>query len=256
MNTSEPVAPPVAHLEFKAAALLVAVALLLTPSTWRRANRWLLARHVWLDTAPLLVGFTVMTALTSVVLIRIVVVTAASYGLTHYALGMVVRVLVLELIPLAAALFVALRCTLRNGAQIAASRVSGRFDALRARGADPLRIEVLPRVASGVFAVFALATLSAVTAQALTYLSLYGLTTAALGGFTRAVGQVFSPAVSLIFGLKTLFFALVVALVPAEAALRERALPRARAAAELGDAVRMLALILLIEIAALLGNYR
>jgi phospholipid/cholesterol/gamma-HCH transport system permease protein len=43
----------------------------------------------------------------SLVVIHIVVVTAASYGLSQYALEMVVRVLVLELIPLVAALFVA-----------------------------------------------------------------------------------------------------------------------------------------------------
>ena len=42
--------------------------------------------------------FTLLAALVSLVLIRIVVVTAVSYGLSRYALEMVVRVLVLELI--------------------------------------------------------------------------------------------------------------------------------------------------------------
>ena len=50
-------------------------------------------------------------ALFNVVLIRIVVVTAFAYGLSQYALNMVVRVLVLELVPLVAALFVTIRIT-------------------------------------------------------------------------------------------------------------------------------------------------
>ena len=40
-----------------------------------------------------------LSALISLVLIRIVVVTALSYGLSQFAVQMVVRVLVLELIP-------------------------------------------------------------------------------------------------------------------------------------------------------------
>ena len=238
----------VAHL----GALMLA--LLLAPSTYRRPNRALLARHAYLATAPLLPGFTLLTAIASVVLIRIVVVTALSYGLTRYALAMVVRVLVLELIPLAAALFAALRCTLPDGAEIAALRAAGRFDALAVQGADPLRVEVLPRVVAGVFAVVTLAALSVVATLVLAYLTIHGATTAALAGYTRTVGQVFAPAVSLIFVLKTLAFALAVTLIPIAAALHEQS--RARAPAELRAAVRMLALILLIEIASLVGNYR
>lgn len=231
------------------------LALLLTPSTYARAGRVRLARHLVVDTVPLLPGFTLTTALVSVVLIRIVVVTAESYGLTHYALGMVVRVLVLELIPLTAALFAALRCTLPNGAEIAAARAAGHFDAWRAAGADPLRTEVLPRFASGVFAVCTLAALSGVIALVLAYLTLYGPTQAALAGYTRTVGQVFSPSVSLIFGLKTLALAVVVTLVPADAALVERPPARGRTAPELRGIVRLLALVLLIEVIALVGNY-
>ena len=65
----------------------------------RQVTRRALARHLYLDTAPVLLGFTVLAALISLVLTRIVVVTAISYGLSRYALEMVIRVLVLELIP-------------------------------------------------------------------------------------------------------------------------------------------------------------
>lgn len=61
-----------------------------------------LAGQVYRASGPMLAGFTIATAVLSLVVIRIVIVTAQSYGLSQYALEMVVRVLVLELIPLAA----------------------------------------------------------------------------------------------------------------------------------------------------------
>jgi phospholipid/cholesterol/gamma-HCH transport system permease protein len=83
--------------------------LALSPSSYDGANRAAMARHLYMDTAPVLLWFTVLTSLISLVIIHIVVVTSISYGLSRYALEMVVRVLVLELIPLTAAMFVALR---------------------------------------------------------------------------------------------------------------------------------------------------
>ena len=94
-------------------------------------------QRIYLETAPILPGCTVLAALLSLVLTRIVVVTALSYGLTAYALEMVIRVLVLELIPLTAALFVALRCTIPSGAALAQLRHAGHLDALRRAGAPP-----------------------------------------------------------------------------------------------------------------------
>lgn len=240
------------HVVHLGAVLLV---LALSPSSYTRGHRAVLARHVYLDTAPVLPGFTVLTALVSLVLIRIVVVTAVSYGLSQYALEMVVRVLVLELIPLTAALYAALRCTVPNGAEITALRASGAFDALRGQGVDPLRREVLPRAVSGVFSVLTLAAVSCLAVLVIAYLSVYGFTPWAFEGYTRTVGKVFGPSVSLIFGLKTLFFALAVTLIPLAAALDDRARPRSRTSDELRGLVRMAVLILLIEAASLAGNY-
>src|SRR2546427_46551 len=131
-------------------ALIVALAL--SPSSYGRTNRSALLRQIYVSAAPNLLWFTVLSALLSLVLIRIVLVTALSYGLSQYALEMVVRVLVLELIPLAAAVFAALRCTIPNAAELVALRSRGGFDVLRESGAEPLVFEVLPRVAAGVFA--------------------------------------------------------------------------------------------------------
>jgi phospholipid/cholesterol/gamma-HCH transport system permease protein len=231
------------------------LALALSPSSYRRENRSAMARHLYLDTAPILLWFTVLSSLISLVVIRIVVVTALSYGLTKYALEMVVRVLVLELIPLTTAVFVALRCTLPNGAEIAAMRARGEFDALKQRGVDPMLSEVLPRAVAGVFSVLMLTAVSCVVTLVLAYLSVYGFTTGGFAGYTHTVGRIFNPAVTMIFVLKTLFFALAVALMPIASVLYEPPRMRTRTSAELQGLVRMFLLILLIEGASLVGNY-
>ena len=237
-------------------ALLLETAL--APSAYGRENRHALARHIVGDAAPVLAGFTVLTTLVSLIVIRIVIVTALSYGLTQYALEMVERVLVLELIPLTAALFAALRCTIPNAVEVAALRVQ-RGWALSSRnglqGIDPLRSEVLPRVASGVFSALLLAAVSCAVTLVLAYLSVYGPVSSGLEAYTRTVGQVFNPAVSLIFGLKIVFLALAVALVPMAAALDEAPRMGRRTSAEVQGLVRMFLLILLIEAASLVGNY-
>ena len=70
-------------------ALILALAI--TPSSYRRENRQAMARHLYMDTVPLLPWFTLLSAVISLVLTRIVVVTAISYGLTQYALEMLIR---------------------------------------------------------------------------------------------------------------------------------------------------------------------
>ena len=233
---------------------LIAV-LALSPSSYARDDRRAMARHIVLDTAPVLGWFTLLSALVSLVLIRIVVVTALSYGLTQYALEMVVRVLVLELIPLTAALFVAIRCTLPNGEELAAMRRRGALDELARRGIDPMREEVLPRVLAGVVSVATLAALSCAVSLVLAYLVVYGFTPWGFAGYTRTVGHVFDPALTLIFGLKTLLFSLAVSVIPMGSALHDAPRTRTRTSAEVRGLIRMFALILLIEVASLVGNY-
>ena len=229
--------------------------LALSPSSYRRENRSALARHVVFATAPHLLGFTLLSALISVVLARILVVTAAGYGLSQYALEMVVRVLVLELIPLTAALFVALRCTVPSGAELTELHARGAFDAQIERGLDPLRHELLPRVVAGIFAVLLLAAISCALALVIAYVAVYGAAAGGFGGFTRTVGRVFEPGVAAVFAVKTLLFGLAVSLIPVAAFLRGPRAPRSRTRAELDGLVRMFTVILLIEIGALMTNY-
>src|SRR5471030_2894453 len=230
------------------AVLIVATAL--TPASYGGTHRPALARRIVIAAAPNLLWFTVLSALVSLVLIRIVVVTALSYGLSRFALEMVVRVLVLELIPLTAAAFVALRTTLPAGLEFSQSRNNAANTS-----EDELHQEFFPRVAAGVFAVWMLAAVSCVMTLILAYLSLYGFTPWALPGYTRVVGQVFNPAVALILALKIVFFSFAVGLIPMASSYYFGASYRAKVTHGLYDMVRLFAVMLLIEIASLMGNY-
>jgi phospholipid/cholesterol/gamma-HCH transport system permease protein len=87
------------------------------------------------------------------------------------------------------------------------------------------------------------------------YVSVYGPVTTGLPAYTRTVGHVFNPAVSLILGLKIVFLGVAVALVPMASVLDDAPASRRRASAELAGLVRMFLVILLIEAASLVGNY-
>lgn len=233
-------------LNFSVLMLTVAV----MPATYGKDNRRIMAQHLVRDTVPNLAWFGVLSALVSIVLIRIVVVTSQSYGLTRYALDLVVRVLTLELIPLTAAAFVALRTTLPAGLEFSQGRKAGTVVTL-----DELRSAFFPRVAAGIFAVWMLAAVCCVLTLILAYLSLYGFTPWALAGYTRVVGQVFNPAVAMILALKIVFFSFAVGLIPMASSFYYGASYRVKVTHGLSDMVRLFAVILLIEVASLMGNY-
>ncbi len=235
------------------AALLV---LLLSPSSYRTLTRMSLAQHLVQAAAPMLVGFCVLTAIFTVMLTHIVVVTAHSYGLSQLALQVVIRVLVLELIPMTAVGFVALRCTIPDGAELA------RW--LRTAGAVPTHAQVqqlvLPRLAGALFAGALLAALASVLALVVAYLVRYGFSASGLVAYTRLFGQVFNPTVIFILVSKLILLCLTVSLIPLASALidsRERpgTVAEVRTSAEMRALVRMAVVVLAIEVASLVGNY-
>jgi len=236
-------------LQFGALVLV----LLLSPSTHTRAHRVATAQRMVASTWQVLPWFTALSSLLSLVLIRIVVVTALSYGLSQYALQMVVRVLVLELIPLSAALFVALRAGLAFNAGATPDATHARVHQVSELDPTQLRRALVPRVLADGFSVLALAMLSSVITLVLTYLVVYGLSPWGLSGFTRTVGQVFDLTVSLGFMLKVLLFSLAVAVVPMAASLD--AYWRNSGDTIQPGAVRLFVVLLVIEAALLVVNY-
>lgn len=232
----------------------VVLVMALSPSTYNRRHRATTAQYIYASTWQVLPWFTAMAALLSLVLIRVVVVTALSYGLSQYALQMVVRVLVLELIPLSAAMFVALRAGLAFNAGAADIARQAATDEPLRLSLHRLRVELVPRVLASAFAVLTLAMVSSVIALVLAYLTVYGLSPWGLPGYTRTVGQVFDLAVTLGFILKTVFFSLAVAVVPMAASLEA---PRQNLDADTVQpgAVRLFLVLLLIEAASLAVKY-
>lgn len=226
-----------------------------SPSSYRAGQRRIMLRGLYRATWPMLPGFTLLTAIFGLVVIQIVLSAALSYGLTRYALAVLVRTLVIELIPLSAALYVAVRYSLTHGEVIRMMRQEGRFGELRRAGRDPLRDIVLPRVLAGQFAVVALALVSGIVMMVLTYVSLHGFATWGLKDFTRAVGQVLDPLTLMMLGFKTFFMSLAVAVIPMVTTARDLDKGGGRAHSELVRLARLLFVILAIEIASLVGSY-
>lgn len=241
-----------ARITFFGSVMLVRA---LSPRSYGPQTRHNLARHVYVDTAPILGWFTVLIALFTVIITRIVIVTSASYGLSQYALEMVVRVLVIELIPLTAALFIALRCTIPSGAALVEMRRAGHFRTLRRQRLDPIAVEVLPRLLAGVFSCITLAALSSVVAGVLAYFAVYGFTSAGILSYVHVFGHVFEPVFTLIFVLKTVLFSLAVSIIPMASGLNNIEDDGSRESAALQGLVRMFGVLLILEALSLVGNY-
>lgn len=234
------------------AQMLVVV---LSPSSYRRSQRSVIYRQLYAATAPVLATFVAVSALVSLVIIRIVVATASSYDLSRYALDVLVRTLVIELLPLMVALYVAVRYSMPEGERVSALRTQGKLMAQWRAGGDPARDALMPRVLAGVFAVALFAALSCALALLLTYLTVYGFTAWGWGSYTRAVGQVFNPSVTLIFALKAFFFSLAVAILPMAPVPRHRAGPTGRKLDNIAQLGRLFAVLLVVEVFSLMGNY-
>jgi phospholipid/cholesterol/gamma-HCH transport system permease protein len=238
-------------LHFSALLLVMAA----SATCYTPANRRHLANRICLfcgQTAP---AFTLLSGLLSLVLVHIVVVTAQSYGLSQFALGTVVRVLIVELLPLSAALFVALRIGAAINAEITALRhrhpTSTDYDI----ESSLLYEVVLPRVAGSGVAVILLATISGGLALLFAYLGVYGFTPWGIANFTNTVGKVFEPVVLMALGLKTLLFAIAVATIPASAGLESRHVGDSESVAVLRGTVRLFAVLIVIEILFLTAEF-
>lgn len=234
----------------------VALVMSFTPSTWNRANRLSTSRYIYASTWQVLPWFTVLTALIGLVVIRIVLVTARSYGLSQFALEMVVRVLVLELIPLSAAMFAALRSSMAfDAAALGLARAGMPTQVASDEAVRQLRRDLVPQVLANAFSVLSLAMTSGTIVLLLAYLNVYGLSPWGVPDYTRTVGRIFDPIVSIGFALKTILFGLAVALVPTAAILELQRYPRRLASNVQPGALRLLFVLLVIEAGSLAIKY-
>lgn len=247
----EPVGSWMRVLRFAAITLVMA----LSPATYDRTMRRVAARQIYLSAWQALPGFALACAVVGFVLMRIVIGTAHEYGFPQYAVELAVRWLVVELFPLLAALFVALRSGAAIGARVALMHANGELDALARPGTDPLRHELVPRAIGSVVAVLVLTSFGCALALLLAYEATYGPSPWGLPQFLRITGQVFGPVLVLGLALKILLFGLAVAAIPISAAVR---IPRDPALVPLAlrqGMVRVALALVAIEIAFLAVMY-
>lgn len=238
-------------LRFAAQALLATV----TPAAYNSATRMVVMKQIYFTAWQILLPFTLFAALLSFVLIQIVVKQAHQFGLGDLALEMSMRLLVLELLPLLTALFVALRSSSAINTEVALMRIHGEIDALEASGVDTLRLEFMPRVIGGVVSVMALTAITSVVALVLAYVAVFGFQLWSLPDFSRVMGNVFSPEVQLTLFLKSLAFGLAVTIIPvAEGLATPRQLFMAPVSV-LRGMVRLFFVLMLIEVATLAFLY-
>lgn len=246
---------PIATRLRRAGFAAVAFATALSPSAYDPAARRVAARQIYFSAWQVLPGFTVVCAALSWVLIRIVIRSSNDYGLSAYALELTVRVLVLELIPLFAALFVGLRSGAAINTEVVLMHIRGDLDALQRAGRDPLRHELVPRVIGSAVAVTLLAFLNCAVALLLTYYEMYGASPWGLPQFLRITGAVFAPVATVGLALKTLLFGIVVAVIPITSALAVPRLQRMAAVAVLRGMVSLVLALAIIEGAFLAITY-
>ena len=233
-----------------------ATAAALSPSAYGPVARAVAVRQIHLTAWRILPGYLATATLLSLLLIEVVVTSARQYGVAQYSLELVLRVLVLELVPLLTALFVALRSGAAIGAEIAIMSYRGELDDAEEAGASPLHAELVPRIAGAALSVAALTTFGCAIAVWLSYVVFYGFTPAGLGEFTRIVCTVFDGIELAAFMLKCLLFGLAVAIIPAATALEaERGVIKSLPAVVLGGLVKLYFVILAIEVASLAAKY-
>jgi phospholipid/cholesterol/gamma-HCH transport system permease protein len=226
-----------------------------SPRIYNSATRSVVQKQIYFTAWQILPGFTLFAAVTSYVLIQIVVSTAVKYGLGVYALEMSIRVLVLELLPLLTALFVALRSGAAINTEVALMNIHNEIQALEESGVDAMRFEFTPRVIGGAISVYALTAISCILSLVLAYIAVFGFQLWSLPDFSRVMSKVFTPAATFLLFVKSLAFGLAVTVIPIRAGLEAPQMLFFAPIAVLKGMVRLFFVLMLIEVASLALAY-
>jgi len=232
-----------------------ALASAFTPGAYNSATRMVVTKQIYFTAWQILLPFSLFAALLSFVLIQIVVSTAAQIGQSEFALEMSVRVLVLEILPLITALFIAVRSSSAINTEVALMRIHNEIDALESAGVDTLRMEFMPRVLGGIVSVLALTAITSVVALILAYLAVYGFQLWSFHDFSRVMGKVFTGMTMLGLWLKALAFGLAVTVIPVAEGLATPKMLFMAPISVLRGMVRLFFVLMFIEVASLAFKY-
>lgn len=233
----------------------VAIVEALTPSVYNSATRSVVFKQIYFTAWQILPRFTLFSALFSYVLIRIVVETAGQFGLANYALEAVIRLLVLEVLPLMTALFVALRSGAATGTEVVLMNIHNEIRAMEEAGVDPLRFELIPRVIGGSISVLALTAVTSTLALCFAYFVVYGLHYWNLPDFGRVMSHIFDLSTVVILWAKVLAFGLAVTTIPITEALAAPQKLFFAPIAVLRGMVRLFFVLMFIEVLSLALKY-
>jgi phospholipid/cholesterol/gamma-HCH transport system permease protein len=235
-------------------ALVVTVAAL-SPSVYTPRLRATAVKQLYFTVWQVFLPFILFTTLLSWVIIEITIRLARDYGLGVYALELIMRVLVLELLPLLTALFVALRSGSAISTEVALMRVSGDLDAMQQAGIDAMEREFLPRVLAAALSVLTLTVISGAITLGAAYFAMYGLSPWGFSEFTWTIAEVFTPLHIAGITLKTIGFGTAVAVIPIAAGLSATRDVKSAPVAVLGGMVRLFFALGLIEVLSLTVKY-
>jgi phospholipid/cholesterol/gamma-HCH transport system permease protein len=232
-----------------------AAAAALSLSAYTARTRALAVRQIYFNAWHVLPGFTLFMAMLSLVVIAITITLARDYGLAHFALELVFHAVVLELIPLLTAFYVALRSGAAIVTEVAMMRISGELDELMEAHVDPYEREFVPRIAASAVSVFALTIVSCSVVMVIAYLITYGANPSGLAEYARIVARVFGPGALAGLVIKCLAFGAVVAVIPIAAGLDATRDPESAPDAVMGGMVRLFVALALIELVSLAVKY-
>lgn len=211
---------------------------------------------------PILPGFLLVSSFISLVIVQIVTATALSYGLSQFAVEVLVRSLILELIPLYVSLFVLIRIALPMAYALSASTAGvAPVQAALPFAQEPLSqgahhqtgplsmdseqllVRLVPHAVSCLFAIVLLTLLASLIALTISYLTVFGFSPWGLPEFTASIGRIFDPSLAIVFMGKAFFFGLTIVFLPLS-------IPVARQ-----DLALLFGILLLIEAVSLVALY-
>ena len=230
-------------------------AVAVVPSSYTPRMMTIATRQIYFTAWQALGAFTMFSALFTVLTVEITVRAARGFGLESYALELVFRALVLEMLPLLTALLVALRSGAAISTEVALMRISGELEAMREEDIDPLEREFLPRVLATAASLISLTVVSCTVALVAAYVSMYGLTPWGFDEYTRVIANVFTPTALVGFTLRCIAFGFAVAIIPIAAGADATHDLKSAPVAVMGGMVRLFFALGLIEATALAVKY-
>lgn len=234
---------------------LAAFAAAFSRSTYTPLTRAAALQQVYVTAWQPLAGFTLFSTLLSLVAIQVTINVARAYGLAGFALELVFRVLVLELVPFVTALMVALRSGSAINTEVALMHASGRLEEMRAARVDPMQREFVPRLVATALSVLCLMVVSCAIALVLAYLVMYGFSPWGFAEYTRTIANVFALPILAGFALKGIAFGVAVAAIPISSGLQASQDLKSAPTSVMGGMVRLVLALALIQIVSVAVKY-